>query len=191
MDSVTDRASALGAVTLAASASLVPLPLLDDWLASWSRRHLVAKALARHGRTFSVRDLRALYNIGGTLWGLPWRFAKGVVLAPIKLALRVLLVWFAARDVALAVAQTLALAHILDRELRAGRFHNHDDAPTRRHDAERLRRALDSALAGIDIRLAQSVAVRLARRRFGEPAPETPSLLQDIERRVDASWLHG
>jgi hypothetical protein len=159
-----------GAAAVVAASTFIPLPLVDDWVASLSRRQLVAAALARHGRTFSVGDLKPLYDNGGSLLGLPWRFAKGLVLLPIKKVLAKVLIVFAVRDVVLAVGKTIALGHTLERELRLGLFRDDDGRDKRRDDAARLRKALDGAYAGIDQRLVKRAATAAIARVRGAPA---------------------
>lgn len=182
----------LGAAAVVAASTFVPLPLVDDWLASLSRRQLVRAALRRHGRTYPVSDVKPLYDVGGSLVGLPWRVAKGIIMAPINKVLKKVLVVFAARDVALAMGKTIALGHILERELKLGAFHNDASRAQRRDEAARLRRALDGALKDVDVRLLQRTAASLvARARArgvkdgGGNDVEVQGFLADIERRVD------
>ena len=180
--------------------SIVPVPFLGDWLVARSRHEVVKRALQRHGRTFAARELVAFYDDPFSWLALPWRFMKGLVLAPIKRLLRMLFVVLAIRDVALNVGRTLALGHTLDRMLRSGSFKNDDSVATRRHEAERLRKAFDEAFRGVDERvvrramaaLRQQVgrAVRLDRSAVDVSADrEMVEFLAELDRRVDHALL--
>lgn len=181
----------IGAAAVVGASTFVPLPLVDDWIASLSRRQLVRAALRRHGRTFVVRDVKPLYDVGGSLLGLPWRIAKGIILAPINKVLKKVLVVFAARDLALAMGKTIALGHILERELKLGAFRDSDTREQRRDQATRLRKALDAALKDVDVRLltraAQALIARARGRQDGRSDVEIEGFLAEIERRVDQS----
>lgn len=179
----------LGAAAIVGASTLLPLPLVDDWIASLSRRQLVRAALRRHGRTYPVNDVKPLYDVGGSLIGLPWRVAKSIIMAPINKVLKKVLVVFAARDLALAMGKTIALGHILERELKLGAFRNDSTREMRRDEAARLRKALDVALKDVDVRLLQRTATSLIARARGVRDErsdfEVEGFLADIERRVD------
>jgi hypothetical protein len=180
--------------------SIVPVPFLGDWLVARSRHEVVKRALRRHGRTFAVADLVAFYDDPFSWLGLPWRFMKGLVLAPIKRLLRMLFVVLAVRDVALSVGRTLALGHTLDRMLRTGSFKNDDSVATRRHEAERLRKAFDEAFRGVDERVVRRAMAAL-RQQVGRAARgdrsavdvsadrEMVEFLAELDRRVDHALL--
>jgi len=184
--SVKDHLPGTTAAVAVGASQLVPLPLVDDWLASFSRRQLAKSILAKHGRRFSFEDLGALTD-DGSWWGLPWRMAKNVMMFPVKKLLRPFLPWLLARDVALAVGRTLALAHTLDRQLTLGRFSDDDDVSIRREQARQLRKALDQAWANVDQRLISKTLKRIARAlRRKEPVDgEMEGLLAELDRRVD------
>lgn len=179
----------LGAAAIVGASTFVPLPLVDDWIASLSRRQLVRAALRRHGRTYPVNDVKSLYDVGGSLIGLPWRIAKGIIMAPINKVLKKVLVVFAVRDAALAMGKTIALGHILERELKLGAFSNDSSRAHRRDEAQRTRKALDVALKDVDVRLLQRTATSLIARargaRDGRSDVEVEGFLADIEKRVD------
>jgi hypothetical protein len=180
--------------------SIVPVPFLGDWLVARSRHEIVKRALLRHGRTFKARDLVAFYDDPFSWLGLPWRFVKGLVLAPIKRLLRMLFVVLAVRDVALNVGRTLALGHTLDRMLRTGSFKNDDSVATRRHEAARLRKAFDEAFRGVDERVVRR-AMAAVRQQVGRAAggivgvvdvagdAEVAAFLAELDRRVDHALL--
>jgi hypothetical protein len=182
-----------GAVAaLVGASTFIPLPLVDDWVASLSRRQLVAGALKRHDRTFPVGELKPLYTQGGTIWGLPFRFVKGLVLLPFNKILKKLLVVFAVRDVGLAVGKTIALGHTLERQLNLGMFRNDDSPATRRHDATRLQKAFSGAYQGIDQRIvlrAAKVLVTQLRQKVDPDADasqrDVEGFLEELDRRVD------
>lgn len=182
-----DTARAAGAAIATGAATLVPLPFVDDWITARSRRELVAAALRAHGRTFHVRELRALYQDGGSLIGLPWRIAKGLVLVPVKKLFRSVFFVLGLRSVALAVGRTLALGHVVDRQIRLGMFRNDDSAAARADQARRLRRALDRAYSGVDDRLVRRVAnLALERARGAHGGDgEIEGFLAELDRKVD------
>jgi hypothetical protein len=178
----------VGAAVVVGAATFFPLPVIDDWIAAASRKQLVARALRRHGRTFPASDVRPLYN-HGNWWGFPWRVLKGILLAPINKILKKVLFVFAIRDLALAIGKTLALGHILDRELRLGSFRD-DDKPAFRTDAaERVMKALNHALKDVDRRVLQRAAraaIAQARKRPNDAAAaDVEGFFAEIDRRVD------
>ena len=188
------------AAVLTGVSSIVPVPFLGDWLVARSRHEVVKRALTRHGRTFAASDLVAFYDAPLSWLGLPWRFVRGLVLVPVKRMLRMLFVVLAVRDVALNVCRTLALGHTLDRMLRSGSFKNDDSVATRRHEADRLRKAFDEAFRGVDERvvrramaaLRQQVgrAVRQDRSAVDVAADaEVAAFLVELDRRVDLALL--
>lgn len=151
-------ATQAGAAVATGAAALLPVPFLDDWIMARSRRQLVQAALRAEGRSFAARELRALYEDGGSWVGLPWRIVKGVALMPIKKLFRSVFLVLGARAVALEVTRTLALGHTVHRQLRQGWFRDEHSAAVRADEARRLRRALDRALQGIDERWLRQVA---------------------------------
>jgi translation initiation factor IF-2 len=111
-----------------------------------------------------------------------------------------LFVVLAIRDVALNVGRTLALGHTLDRMLRSGSFKNDDSVATRRHEAERLRKAFDEAFRGVDERVVRRAMAAL-RQQVGRAAgglvgvvevasdAEVAAFLVELDRRVDLALL--
>lgn len=186
-----DRLVHAGAAVATGAARFIPLPFVDDWVASFSRRQLVASVLKRHGRCFATSDLKGLYDDGGSLLGLPFRVAKGLVLAPIKKLFRTVFFVFALRDVALAVGKTVALGHTLDRALGLGGFRDDDTRAQRRDEARRLRKALDVAYAKIDERLVRRAANALVDRVKQQPTNDADieGFLEELDRRVDQALL--
>jgi hypothetical protein len=156
-------APASTAAVVVGAAQFVPLPLVDDWIASFSRQQLARAVVRRHGRTFRVRELRALTD-DGSLWTLPFRVVKGLVLAPVKKLLRPLVPFWIARDVALVVGRTFALSHVLDRHLALGGFRDDDDRSARHAEAQRVRRAFDVAWRGVDQRLVRAAIGALMKK---------------------------
>ncbi|HEY1099161.1 MAG TPA: hypothetical protein VGF99_09535 [Myxococcota bacterium] len=182
-----DHLPATGAAVVVGAAQLVPLPLIDDWIASFSRRRLIGSILKRHGRTFAARDIKALGD-DGSLLGLPFHLVKSLVLFPVKKLLRPLLPVLLARDVGLAVGRTFALAHTLDRHLRLGALRNDDDVATRADEARRLRAAFDQAWKNIDQRLvvrAVKRGVLSVQKRAPIDDAEVLGLINDLDDRVD------
>jgi hypothetical protein len=191
-----------GAAIATGVSSVVPVPLVGDWIVALSRKRVAQTLLKQHGRTFDVKDLALLYGDGWSWLGLPFRLVKGLVLAPLKKLLRLLFVALAVRDVALNVGRTLALGHTLDRMLGSGALRDDDSAAERHHEAERLRRAFDKAFGGIDERLVRR-AVAALRRQVGLAARgvvgtvdvsdgadgEVVGFLAELDRRVDHALL--
>jgi hypothetical protein len=191
-----------GAAIATGVSSVVPVPLVGDWIVALSRKRVAQNLLKQHGRTFDVKDLALLYGDGWSWLGLPFRLVKGLVLAPLKKLLRLLFVALAVRDVALNVGRTLALGHTLDRMLGSGALRDDDSAAERHHEAERLRRAFDKAFGGIDERLVRR-AVAALRRQVGLAARgvvgtvdvsdgadgEVVGFLAELDRRVDHALL--
>lgn len=200
MGTQTDRVTDTGAAVATGVSSVVPLPFVGDWIVTVSRRQMAKQTLLRHGRTFNVADLSTFYGEEFSWLGLPWRFVRGLILAPIKRLLRALFVVLAFRDVALNVGRTLAMNHTLDRMVRGGSFRDDDSAATRQHEAKRLRRAFDVAYGGIDERLVRR-AVAAVRDQIGRaargavgvvdtvPADDVEGFLTELDRRVDEALL--
>ncbi|MCC7073777.1 MAG: hypothetical protein IT383_20880 [Deltaproteobacteria bacterium] len=186
-----DKLVHAGAAVATGAARFIPLPFVDDWVATLSRRQLVASILKRHGRQFATSDLKQLYDDGGSLLGLPFRVAKGLVLAPIKKLFRTVFFVFALRDVAMAAGKTVALGHTLDRALGLGAFRDEDTRAHRRDEARRLRKALDSAYAKIDERLVRRAANALIDRVKKVPThdDDIEGFLAELDRRVDQALL--
>jgi hypothetical protein len=179
-----DHVVAGGSAVVVGAARLVPLPLVDDWIASLSRRQLVRSLLRRHGRAFPVSELAPLYD-DGSIFGLPFRMAKNLLLFPVRKVLKPLLPFLLARDIALAVGRTIALGHVLDRQLRLGMFAEQDGKKARREQARRLRAALDGAWSGVDRRLVQSAVSVAWQKARSQPAPELEGLFAEVDLRVD------
>jgi hypothetical protein len=185
-----DAATSATAAAAVAATRFVPIPVVDEWIASFSRRQLVKRILRRHDRTFAVRDLRPLTD-DGSLWTLPWRLLRGFVLAPLKALVRSLVPVLLARDVAMSVGRTLALAHTLDRQLAFGLLRNDDSRAQRRDDARRLRKAFDAAWANIDQRLLKQALNNVGEtiRRRAPVTVELSEVLASLDDRVDRALL--
>ena len=183
------RLQVAGATAVVVSARFVPVPVVDNWVASFARRQIVQMLLRRHGRRCATGDLAAVYD-DGSIWGLPWRMVKNVVMFPVKKLLRPLLPVLLARDLGLAVGRTIALAHVVDRQLRLGMFRDDDSKKERRAQAQRLRAAFDASFKGIDQRaLRQAVGSVMARVRPStapqSESPEMQSLLSALDAAID------
>lgn len=131
----------------AAAARFVPVPLLDDAIRARAVRVAVSRALRAHGRDYPAGRLEPLWaDEGGS--GLGRRIAavsRRVLLFPIR---KYVAVFGAVRGVPNDVMRVVLLARTVDRRLALGELATAD--PDR---AREIRRAVDAALDGMDLRL--------------------------------------
>lgn len=159
----------------AAAARFVPVPLLDDAIRARAVRIAVSRALRAHGRDYPAGRLEPLWEDEGG-GGLGRRIAtvgRRVLLFPIR---KYVAVFGAVRGVPNDVMRVVLLARTVDRRLAKGELATPD--PDR---AREIRRAVDAALKGMDLRLLTAAlgdglsqgrglttaAIRYA-RRFGD-----------------------
>ena len=162
----------------AATARFVPVPLLDDVVRRQAARVAVVRTVRAHGHDHPPDLLEALWEerdparrgARGSLRGLPRR----LLLFPVR---RYTAVFGAVRGVPDDVARVVLLARAVDRRLERGGLRVPGRVP---EEATALRRAVDEALAGMDLRLLTaaladglsrgrgltSAAVALVRARF-------------------------
>lgn len=148
-----ERALVLSAL-LYSACRFVPLPFADDIFRNAVARLIVSQALDRHGRTFSSREVAALYSepvgcLAGCLTALPKLLAK-LVLFPI----RKLLAWIGAvRGISRDLVTALLFGRSVDRCLVRGLL---PEGGTRlASDAKLIRGAFDRALAESELSLSK------------------------------------
>lgn len=159
----------------AAAARFVPVPLLDDAIRARAVRIAVSRALRAHGRDYPAGRLEPLWEADGG-GGLGRRIAavgRRVLLFPIR---KYVAVFGAVRGVPNDVMRVVLLARTVDRRLAKGELVTPDT-----EQAREIRRAVDAALDGMDLRLLTAAlgdglsqgrdlttaAIRYA-RRFGD-----------------------
>lgn len=139
---------------VAASARFVPVPILDDAIADQAVREAVRRTLRSHGREYPVDAVAPLF--GGQNWAVS--AAMGLIKLPLKFLLfparKIMRIVGAVHGVPTDITRVLALAHATDRVLAAGGLAG-GDTDALRGEARRVRRAFDSALGGMDLRLIQ------------------------------------
>ena len=131
----------------AAAARFVPVPLLDDAIRARAVRIAVSRALRAHGRDYPAGRLEPLWEDEGG-GGLGHRVAavgRRVLFFPIR---KYVAVFGAVRGVPNDVLRVVLLARTVDRRLALGELATAD--PDR---ARQIRRAVDTALDGMDLRL--------------------------------------
>jgi hypothetical protein len=159
----------------AAAARFVPVPLLDDAIRTRAVRIAVSRALRAHGRDYPAGRLEPLWQDegGGGLGRRVVALGGKVLLFPIR---KYVAVFGAVRGVPNDVMRVVLLARTVDRRLAAGELATPDQ-----DRAREIRRAVDAALDGMDLRLLTAAlgdglsqgrdlgtaAVRYA-RRFGD-----------------------
>jgi len=158
----------------AAAARFVPVPLLDDAIRARAVRTAVSRALRAHGRDYPAGRLEPLWvDEGGGLVRRVAAVGRRVLLFPIR---KYVAVFGAVRGVPNDVMRVVLLARTVDRRLSKGELATPD--PDR---AREIRRAVDAALDGMDLRLLTAAlgdglsqgrdlttaAIRYA-RRFGD-----------------------
>ncbi len=168
----------------AGAARFVPVPLLDEVIRSQAARTAVVRTVRAHGWDGDV-DLLA------PLWGEPDDGRSGVRRRLAGLSSKVLLfpvrkyaaVFGAVRGVPTDVLRVVLLGRTVERRLERGELAVAERVPD---EARAVRRALDEAIEGVDLRLLTaalgdvlsqtrgltSAAVGLARRRSASTDPD-------------------
>jgi hypothetical protein len=163
----------------AAAARFLPVPLVDDVVRQWAARVAVVRTLRAHGREHPAELVEALWEerdpkrrgLRGRLRSVPRR----LLLFPVR---KYAAVFGAVRGVPNDVARVVLLARAVDRRLELGELASPERAPD---EARALRRAVDEAVDGMDLRLLTAglsdglsrssglttAAVALVRRRVG------------------------
>ncbi len=135
----------------AAAARFVPVPLLDDVVRRGATQVAVVRTLRAHGRDHPAALVEALWEerdparrgVRGRLRGVPRR----LLLFPVR---KYTAVFGAVRGVPNDVARVVLLARAVDRRLELGALSSPERVPD---EAAALRRAVDGAVEGIDLRL--------------------------------------
>ena len=135
----------------AAAARFVPVPLLDDVVRRRAAQVAVVRTLRAHGRDHPSELVEALWEepdparrgVRGRLRGLPRR----LLLFPVR---KYTAVFGAVRGVPNDVARVVLLARAVDRRLELGELSSPARVPD---EAAALRRAVDEAIEGMDLRL--------------------------------------
>ena len=170
----------------AATARFVPVPMLDDVIRERAAQIAVSRTLRANGRTFSTERVEPLWVVGDTGGG----FARQLKDATLKIMLfpmrKYRAIFGAVRGVPTDVMKVLLLAHTLDRRLEQGDLPP-DAGPDRlAAQARDIRRAVDQAMAGMDLRMLtaaiadglshgrglSAAAVRYTRRWFVKPGAD-------------------
>jgi hypothetical protein len=131
----------------AAAARFVPVPLLDDAIRARAVRIAVSRALRAHGLNYPAGRLEPLWadQGGGGLGRRVAAVGRRVLLFPIR---KYVALFGAVRGVPNDVMRVVLLARTVDRRLALGELATPD--PDR---AREIRRAVDAALDGMDLRL--------------------------------------
>lgn len=171
----------------AAAARFVPVPLLDDVIRARAVRIAVARTLRAHGRDYPSELLEPLWEEqeGGGVGRRLKALSARLLLFPVR---KYAAVFGAVRGVPTDVMRVLLLARTVERRLARGELADADRARVP-EQARAIRRAVDAALDGMDLRLLtagladglsqgrglSTAAVAYARRWFTKPDAE-PSL---------------
>jgi hypothetical protein len=177
----------------AAAARFVPVPMLDDMVRERAAQVAVSRTLRAHGRDYSSERVEPLWATQDERGGIGRRFralSLAVLLFPVR---KYRALFGAVRGVPTDVMRVLLLARTVDRRLDRGELTGTD--PDRlAAEARRIRRAVDTALDGMDLRMLtaaladglsqgrglSSAAVAYTRRWFARPGTE-PDLQPDGE----------
>lgn len=164
----------------AAAARFVPVPLLDDVVRQRAAQVAVLRTVRAHGGGQPPDVLQPLWGEpGGRGSGLRRRLrglGRRLLLFPVR---KYTALFGAVRGVPTDVMRVVLLARTVDRALDRGGLRDRDDARA-------VRRAVDEAIAGMDLRLLlaavadglsqtrglSAAAVAFARRRFTSADPE-------------------
>ena len=170
----------------------IPIPFADDLAERQVRRRLVGVLLDRRGRrAVDAGDLKPLW--AGTDGGAAARvggFFKGLLLKPIKKALRTVFFVATFRKAILESTEALLLGHTLDRLLAAGWFADGEAEAGLRDEADRLARAMQRAWGEADKRALASLVRRSAAYLKGwwQEGDEDPAA-PDATKAADAEAL--
>jgi hypothetical protein len=169
----------------AAAARFVPVPLLDDVIRQRATQFAVMRTLRAHDQDVPSEALEPLWGeVDGRSSGLLGRARKvsrDVLLLPVRTYVKV---FGAVRGVPTDVARVVLLGRSVERRLGRGELSQVDRAT---QEARALRRAVEQAMDGLDLRLLtaglgdglsqtkglSAAAVAFARRRFTKAQPET------------------
>lgn len=165
----------------AAAARFVPVPLLDDVIRERAVRVAVVRTLRAHGRAWPSTPLEPLWGQvegrgGGRLRRRLRSLPRRLLLFPVR---KYTAVFGAVRGVPNDVMRVVLLARSLERLLERGELVTPEALPDR---ARTLRRAVDRAIDGMDLRLLTAgladglsqgrglttAAVEFARKRVGQ-----------------------
>ena len=152
----------------AAAARFLPVPLLDDVVRRRAAQVAVVRTLRAHGRDLPSELVEALWEepdgarrgLRGRLRGVPAR----LLLFPVR---KYAAVFGAVRGVPNDVARVVLLARAVERRLQLGELVSYDRAPA---EAAALRRAVDEAVDGMDLRLLTAALSDALSRSRGLPA---------------------
>jgi hypothetical protein len=139
------------AAAIHGAASLLPIPLLDEWIAARARRDVVEAVLREEGRARPVQELAPLYEDQGTFLQGCLMLPVKLILIPIKKILRTIFFVLAIRAVSLEVAYVLHFARAIERCLERGLFPDDQPLPVVREQAGRVRVAFERSFAGVDL----------------------------------------
>jgi hypothetical protein len=146
----------VSAAVLTGLALLVPIPFLDDMIATRARRHLIQSLLqdSRAGTSgLSLRAIAVVYQgQGGCLSGC-LGFFVGLITKPIIKLFTTIFFVLAIRSAILSVAETLMLGRCFRRSLERGDWSPPLGLPAQSQRAKYFRQAFDKAFAGLDRRL--------------------------------------
>lgn len=136
----------------AAAARFVPVPVLDDVIREQAVRIAVGRTLSAHRRDYPVGLLEPLWDGEGRGGGVRRHLrslSKRVILFPVR---KYAAIFGAVRGVPTDVMRVLLLARTVDRRLARGELADPD--PDRLGEqARRIRRAVEDAMRGMDLRL--------------------------------------
>lgn len=169
----------------AAAARFVPVPMLDDVVRERAAQIAVSRTLRAHGRTWSSDQVEPLWA-GAGHGGIGRRvkdLSLKILLFPVR---KYRAVFGAVRGVPTDVMRVVLLARTVDRRLDRGDLPADGDAAALAAQATDIRRAVDKAMDGMDLRMLtaaladglsqgrglSTAAVRYARRWFTEPGTE-------------------
>jgi hypothetical protein len=141
-----------------AAARFLPVPLLDDAVRERATRLAVLRTLRVQGRAYPSDAVEPLYaGVDGRsgVWQAARRLPSRVLLFPVR---KYVALFGSVRGVPADVTAVLLLGRSVYRALAAGRMQDgHRHRQGLRAEAEQVRRAYDSAIGGMDLRLATGV----------------------------------
>ena len=158
----------------------IPIPFADDLAERQVRRRMVGVLLGRRGReTVEAGDLKPLWaGADGGVAARAGGFLKGLILKPIKKALRTVFFVATFRKAILEATEAVLLGHTLDRLLADGWFADDAGAAAWTDQSRRLAAALEAAGGQADRKALSALVRRSARLLKGwwreDDGPDTP-----------------
>lgn len=154
----------------------IPLPLVDGFIDERAKQYSIDRTLDHHGRKFQASDIKVLYEDSSTVPRWVASKVKQLALFPVRKAAKIVT---ASTGVPKDFARTYLLARTVDICLNDDFLQDSTSSGARAKEAEKIRKAFDSAFEKLDDMLFKTTT-RIVRREFSEMGPEVSAALKKI-----------